>query len=176
MAVDVDAMVNADGVEEVISDVSMPSWFMDNCVKTAFELSQELRRIVILPPNPPNPTEKVKNTTSNGQAPQEERYELDYFLYDELFNLVMPKQKAEGLKSTFSSGKTPKFALDAVQLLLPGGFHAFLGQEFFSEVAKKFASDVQADLVELNIDDFRDLAEHFGKGKDSEHRDGQKNQ
>ncbi|KAF7929408.1 uncharacterized protein EAE98_005326 [Botrytis deweyae] len=174
MAVDVDAMVNADGVEEVISDVSMPSWFMDNCVKTAFELGQELRRIVILPPNPPNPTEKVKDTTSNGQASQEERYELDYFLYDELFNLVMPKQKAEGLKSTFSSGKTPKFALDAVQLLLPGGFHAFLGQEFFSEVAKKFASDVQADLVELNIDDFRDLAEHFGKGKDSEHRDGQK--
>lgn len=181
MAVDVDAMVNEDGVEEVISDVSMPSWFMDNCVRTAFELSQEARRVVILPPNPPNLTEKVKDATSNGQASQEERYELDSFLYDELFNLIMPKEKiilpkqeAEGLKSTFSSDKTPKFALDAVQLLLPGGFHAFLGQEFLAEVAKKFASDVQADLIELNIDDFRDLAEHFGKGEDSEHRDDQK--
>ncbi|TGO25303.1 hypothetical protein BPAE_0083g00360 [Botrytis paeoniae] len=181
MAVDVDAMVNADGVEEVISDVPMPSWFMDNCVRTAFELSQEARRIVILPSNPPNPIEKVKDTTSNGQASQEERYELDSFLYDELFNLIvpkdktiLPKQEAEGLKSTFSSDKTPKFALDAVQLLLPGGFHAFLGQEFLAEVAKKFASDVQADLIELNIDDFRDLAEHFGKGEDSEHRDDQR--
>ncbi|TGO40964.1 hypothetical protein BHYA_0028g00050 [Botrytis hyacinthi] len=181
MAVDVDAMVNEDGVEEVISDISMPSWFIDNCVKTAFELSQEARRIVILPPNPPNLTEKVKDTTSNGQVSQEERYELDSFLYDELFNLIMPKEKtilpkqeAEGLKSTFSSDKTSKFALDAVQLLLPGGFHAFLGQEFLAEVAKKFASDVQADLIELNIDDFRDLAEHFGKGEDSEHRDDQK--
>ncbi|THV52976.1 hypothetical protein BGAL_0063g00340 [Botrytis galanthina] len=181
MAVDVDAMVNEDGVEELISGVSMPSWFMDNCVRTAFELSQEARRVVILPPNPPNLTEKVEDATSNGQASQEERYELDSFLYDELFNLIMPKEKtippereAEGLKSTFSSGKTPKFALDAVQLLLPGGFHAFLGQEFLAEVAKKFASDVQADLIELNIDDFRDLAEHFGKGEDSEHRDDQK--
>ncbi|KAF7959065.1 hypothetical protein EAE96_002582 [Botrytis aclada] len=181
MAVGVDAMVNADGVEEVVSDVSMPSWFMDNCVKTAFELSQEVRRIVILPPNPPNSTAKVKDATSNGQASQEERYELDSFLYDELFNLIMskdrtiqPEEEAEGLESTFSSDKTPKFALDAVQLLLPGGFHAFLGQEFLAEVAKKFASDVQADLIELNIDDFRDLAEHFGKGEDSEHRDDQR--
>ncbi|KAF7949440.1 uncharacterized protein EAE97_002949 [Botrytis byssoidea] len=181
MAVDVDAMVNEDGVEEVNSDVSMPSWFMDNCVKTASELSQETRRVVILPPNPPNLTEKVKDTTSNGQASQEERYELDSFLYDELFNLIMPKEKtilpkqeAEGLESTFSSHKTPKFALDAVQLLLPGGFHAFLGQEFLAEVVKKFASDVQADLIELNIDDFRDLAEHFGKGEDSEHRNDHK--
>ncbi|CCD45717.1 putative atpase family aaa domain-containing protein 1 protein [Botrytis cinerea BcDW1] len=184
MAVDVDARVNANKAEEVISDVSMPSWFMENCVKTAFELSQEARRIVILPPNPPNPpnhTEKVQDTTLNGQESQEERYELDSFLYDELLNLVMPKdkailpkQQAGGLGATFTSEKTPKFALDAVQLLLPGGFHAFLGQEFLSEVAKKFASDVQADLIELNIDDFRDLAEHFGNGEDSEHRDDQR--
>ncbi|KAK6614160.1 AAA family ATPase [Botrytis cinerea] len=181
MAVDVDARVNANKAEEVISDVSMPSWFMENCVKTAFELSQEARRIVILPPNPPNHTEKVQDTTINGQESQEERYELDSFLYDELLNLVMPKdkailpkQQAEGLGATFTSEKTPKFALDAVQLLLPGGFHAFLGQEFLSEVAKKFASDVQADLIELNIDDFRDLAEHFGNGEDSEQRDDQR--
>ncbi|KAF7906686.1 hypothetical protein EAF00_000965 [Botryotinia globosa] len=181
MAVDVDAMVNEDGVKEFVSDVSMPSWFMDNCVKTAFELSQEARRVIILPSNPSNLTEEVNDTTSNGQASQEERYELDSFLYDELFNLIMPKEKAiltkqktESLKSTFSSDKTPKFALDAVQLLLPGGFHAFLGQEFLAEVAKKFASDVQADFIELNIDDFRDLAEHFGKGEDSEHQNDQK--
>ncbi|KAF7894516.1 uncharacterized protein EAF01_009967 [Botrytis porri] len=174
MAVDVGAMVSPDGFEEVISDVSIPSWFMDNCVKTALESSQEARRIVILPPNSLNHAEKVRDTTTDGQASQEERYELDSFLYDELFNLIMPKQEAEGLKSTLSSDKTPKFALDAVQLLLPGGFHAFLGQEFLAEVVKKFATDVQADLIELNIDDFRDLAEHFGKGEDSKNQDDQR--
>jgi len=172
-------------LEKAIKDVDLdaPSWFLDNCVKTADELKTR-GDILSIRRNDNNLTSSLVGCDSL------DGYEVDAVVYDPLLSIYRAQNEhAPFWTSVFrhdavylrypakqqipmrytgpASPPSPSIDHGHVRvppppppppLPLPNGTNAFL-----SHVVEQFAKDSQADLITLTLEDLRDLAAHFAK-------------
>ena len=126
--------------------INWPSWFLDNCVKTADELAKA------------DPVLLVRNSdSSNAHASPDDpiiesisgRYEIDAAFFEWIQDALV----ADNSQSSYHK---------AVYLCLPKSHEDPLeARGFFSAVVQSLARDIRADLVTLDIDDMANLSEYY---------------
>jgi hypothetical protein len=126
--------------------INWPSWFLDNCVKTADDLAKA------------DPVLLVRNSdSSNARASPDDpitesvpgRYEIDAAFYEWIQDALV----ADNSQSAYHK---------ALYLCLPKRHEDPLeARGFFSAVVQSLSRDIRADLVTLDIDDMANLSEHY---------------
>jgi hypothetical protein len=126
--------------------INWPSWFLDNCVKTADDLAKADPVLLIRNSDSPNahvsPDDPITESISG-------RYEIDAAFYEWV---------QDALAADISQPPYHR----ALYLCLPERHEDPLeARGFFSAVAQSLARDIKADLVTLDIDDMANLSEHY---------------
>lgn len=129
----------------------VPQWFLANCVRTADELKNLQARIAI-----------SYDTRSKGKTGvSSDSYMVNSSVYKEILDHLPTHfpttEKGTGCRGRATSPSQP----GALVLKLPGDDNG--GQGFLTAIVEKLAQHNGADLISLDIDDLRDLAEHFCK-------------
>lgn len=129
----------------------VPQWFLANCVRTADELNNLQARIAIS-----YDTQSKGNTGASSDS-----YMVNSSVYQEILD-HFPRHSPTTEKGTGGRGRaTSPSQPGALVLKLPGDDDG--GQGFLTAIVEKVAQHNGADLISLDIDDLRDLAEHFCK-------------
>jgi hypothetical protein len=128
--------------------IDWPSWFLDNCVKTADDLAKA--DTVLLIRNSDSPNDHV---SSDHPIPESisGRYEIDAAFYEWVKDALL----ADNSQSPYHK---------ALYLCLPERHEDPIeARGFFSAVVQSLARDIKADLVVLDIDDVANLSEHYAR-------------
>ncbi|KAI1767709.1 AAA-domain-containing protein [Hypoxylon sp. FL1150] len=125
-----------------LSDV--PSWFLNNCVKTWEELSSSEIPLRVYD------SLSAKDDSSGTKAEDTDHYEIPTVIYESLFELVSPAED--------SKDGARKFVYDAMEVRMPHKRH---GHRFLEVAIQHFAKDIRADMITIGSHDFENLAAHF---------------
>ena len=136
------------GYDEASKQTDVPSWFLNNCVKTADDLAKEEPALLIRTSDAPNGA--YGNLATDAVA---ERYEI----YSVFYEFVRSALVTNALQTAAPNHK-------ALYLrLLESQDDPLEARGFFSAVVHSLARDVEADLVTLGIDDMENLSEHYAR-------------
>ena len=143
--------------------LKIPQWFLENCVKTAEEISAlKIPLIVREDAFPANATTPEVDSTASGM------YEIAAAVYEPLRETVNVSDKHK----TKSKGRK-FFTNDAVHLRFPDTGQIAGGDEFLTVVVEYLAQAIGADLITLRSEDLIDLAEYYGESTlKATHEDG----
>jgi hypothetical protein len=132
-----------------------PVWFLDNCVKTASQLSNQATRVVVRDGNNPD----VGNA-----------YIVDTSIYKDLQDFI---EKSNG-DSTTTLQQGCRFTKEALLLHFPEREIKDNGDvyDFLAAVVEKFSVDAGADLVYLCANDMTELSKAIKPLKADSARDG----
>jgi hypothetical protein len=167
------------------TDLEVPSWFLDHCVKTAAELKERKNSLSIR-------RDDNQLFSSPMGCDNPEVHEMDAVVYDPIQSILhTPNKYAPNWSSVFkydavylrypTKDNTPKSEVvipphppppppshscrydvppppPPPPMSLPNGTSNFL-----SLVVEQFAKDSQADLITLTLEDLKDLAAHFAR-------------
>ncbi|KAH7119809.1 hypothetical protein B0J11DRAFT_491800 [Dendryphion nanum] len=144
--------------------MTLPSWFLDNCVTTFQDLQHKsiLLRVI-------DPGDKVlKKSLGDKVGCCADRYEIDAIIYRALRRALSPLNVVEdALESDEVNTGNAKstFRSELVYLRLPD--HLKIderpGSPFFSAIVETYAKEIEADVIRINSHDIRDLVAHFNK-------------
>ncbi|KAI2641532.1 P-loop containing nucleoside triphosphate hydrolase protein [Hypomontagnella submonticulosa] len=130
----------------------LPSWFVNNCIKTFEELTTCEIPLII----DDSPLDQPSGGTPDGK--ELTHYMVPAGAYNGLFDIVSPLKETEA--QCLSDQKQPrKFSHDAMALRMP---LRRSGQRFLEVVTQYFARDIGADLLTLCLDDIQNVAMYFG--------------
>jgi hypothetical protein len=147
---------------------SFPLWFLENCVKTAFELKNYTPPLII------NHSQVERRT--NAHDP--DTWEMEAVVYEQILSIVNKETSppAKASHAIFSNKDRSFFTNDALYLRFPpnpvvlptssnskaAAATTTLGMEsgglgLLQAVVEMFAKDIEADLISFSLEDVKDL-------------------
>ena len=138
-------------------DSSLPSWFLDNCVKTAQDLANSDVPLIIRENAMPGHDHNRGKTDSDANV-----YEIDSAVYEPLQRLFSPEIPNTVDERLSDSHAAPCFSKDRVHLSLPRKHGTSGGSQFLTAVVEYFAKNAGADMITLALDDIEVLIEQQG--------------
>lgn len=146
------------GSSEYAADItpSLPSWFLDNCVKTAQELTNSDITLIIRENAMPDHDHNPGKTDSDANV-----YEIDSAVYEPLKRLSLPKILTKVDEHLPDPQSARCFSKDHVHLSLPGK-QTNGGSHFLAAVVEYFARNAEADMITLALDDLEVLISQHG--------------
>lgn len=138
-------------------DSSLPSWFLDNCVKTAQDLANSDIPLIIRENAMPGHDHNRGKTDSDADV-----YEIDSAVYEplqRLFSSEIPNTVDEQLSDLHAARC---FSKDRIHLSLLREHQTNGGSQFITAVVEYFAKNAEADMITLALDDIEVLVEQQG--------------
>ena len=129
----------------------VPDWFLENCVKTASELSASKIHLTIL-----NRATCDQSTNQKITPSATRDYEVMSAVYELLQDIFIGPSDKRKIKRKGNNN----FLYDAVHLRFPDKGQIRGGTEFLATVVEHFAQSIGADLIWLGAEDIVDLIDH----------------
>ena len=136
---------------------SLPSWFLENCVKTAQDLANSEIPLIICENAMPDHDHNPGKTDSEANV-----YEIDSAVYEPLQRLFSPEIPNTVDEHLSDSHAARSFSKDHIHLSLPRRQQKDGGSQFLTAVVEYFAKNAGADMITLALDDIEELVGQQG--------------